>query len=545
MNETPASDSLALADPLGLGHAQLQAMIDALPFFVLLIDREHRILAINRLSTEALGQRASEVLGRFCPQAVHGLDEPFPGCPLEDAVRCGCSVERKLYDEQTQRWTLSSVYPTRLTTADGEVVYLHYARDITEEHEAGLELQRSLEHHRALAHLLQLMQSLDSSAAVLRCLVDEVLALSWMGLAQQAAGYLRQGSELRRVVARNLDPRSEQLCSLVQLGHCLCGRAAATGEVVLCDHMDARHEVRHDEMADHGHVVVPLTYDGRTLGVVSFYLPARETLDGFRLGFLRASASVAAAALRRLEMHAELIHNRYRQMQTEKLAALGRLVAGVAHEVNNPLAGLKGILWRLRRPGLSDEQKREYFDLMDGGLDRLEGVVRQLLDYARVREPRLAEHSPWELVESTVALLPGLSRHVQDTLLGPEGPEEAQAALRVEVDADQIRQALTNLLLNAVYVTPEGGQVHLRLRVELDRVGFEIRDEGPGIPEPLRDQIEAPFFTTKPEGEGTGLGLSVTRTIVDAHGGDLEFVFPVDGGTTVTLWLPSARRPAQ
>jgi signal transduction histidine kinase len=100
-------------------------------------------------------------------------------------------------------------------------------------------------------------------------------------------------------------------------------------------------------------------------------------------------------------------------------------------------------------------------------------------------------------------------------------------------------QALLNLLLNAAYVTPDSGEIRVRLRQRGRLVGLAVEDDGPGIPPEVRDRILDPFFSTKPEGEGTGLGLSVTRTITDAHGGDLTFEFP-GRGTIATVWLREA-----
>jgi signal transduction histidine kinase len=115
--------------------------------------------------------------------------------------------------------------------------------------------------------------------------------------------------------------------------------------------------------------------------------------------------------------------------------------------------------------------------------------------------------------------------------------EDPAGRIEVEVDPDQVGQALINLILNAAHATPDGGLVEIGFLERGALAGVTVRDEGEGIPVAIRSQIEDPFFTTKPEGEGTGLGLSVTRGIAVAHGGDLTYDFP-ERGTTVTLWLP-------
>lgn len=238
--------------------------------------------------------------------------------------------------------------------------------------------------------------------------------------------------------------------------------------------------------------------------------------------------------MRRLEAaYAERVRARQKAVETERLVTMGSLVAGVAHEVNNPLAGLKNCVRRLERADLPDAKRREYLSLMEEGLDRIEGVVRQLLDFGRPHPPRLEPVLASRVAGETMALVrPILDR--RRVRLELDGSAEDAAAL---ADRRLLEQALLNLVLNAAYVTPDGGSIRLRLRRRDGLVGVSVEDDGPGIPEEIRDRVLDPFFSTKPEGEGTGLGLSVTRTITDAHGGELTFEFPPAGGTVATVWL--------
>jgi two-component system NtrC family sensor kinase len=240
--------------------------------------------------------------------------------------------------------------------------------------------------------------------------------------------------------------------------------------------------------------------------------------------------------MRRLEAaHAEQDLARQKALETERLAALGSLVAGVAHEVNNPLAGLKNCVRRLERADLSESKRSEYLALMDEGLSRIEEVVRRLLDYGRPQRTRLESLRASSLATDAVRLIrPSLERRRVSS------PIAAEARDAVLADRRQIGQAVVNLLLNAAYVTRDGGEIRVSVRRDGGRVGIAVADDGPGIPVEIRDRILDPFFSTKPEGEGTGLGLSVTRTIADAHGGELVFEFPPGGGTVAVLWLEGA-----
>jgi two-component system NtrC family sensor kinase len=240
--------------------------------------------------------------------------------------------------------------------------------------------------------------------------------------------------------------------------------------------------------------------------------------------------------LRLKAAHLEQQEVRRKAVETQRLVALGSLVAGVAHEVNNPLAGLKNCLGRLQRGALAEAKRREYLELMDEGLGRIEDLMKRLLDFGRPRPMALARLRTRELAAEAV--------HLMEPLLQERGircaVQRLEADAEVHADRRKIGQALVNLLLNSAYVTAPGAEIELRLVRRDGMRGIAVADRGPGIPADVRDRILDPFFSTKPEGEGTGLGLSVTRSIVDAHGGELSFDFPAEGGTVATVWLPAA-----
>jgi two-component system NtrC family sensor kinase len=240
--------------------------------------------------------------------------------------------------------------------------------------------------------------------------------------------------------------------------------------------------------------------------------------------------------------HEEQERARQKAMTTERLASLGSLVAGVAHEVNNPLAGIKNCVHTLRLGDTDAATRAEYLDLMDEGLDRIRDVVRRLLELGRPRPLEAIRVSPRALAEDVRRLVGSVLRRRQieiETACDPDARE-----VEVNADARQIGQALLNLVLNAAYVTPDGGRITVRVRRRPGMAGVAVIDAGPGIPDAIRDRILDPFFSTKPEGEGTGLGLSLTRAIVDSHHGELEFDSPPAGGTIATIWLPQTSEEA-
>ncbi len=224
---------------------------------------------------------------------------------------------------------------------------------------------------------------------------------------------------------------------------------------------------------------------------------------------------------------------------TERLASVGKLAAGVAHEINNPLGGILNCLYNIRKGTLPSERQEEYFAYMEDGLRRAQKIVRQLLDFSQQHEPEFSMNDMNGLVDRVLVLTnyaiaeKRLQLHqVYDHDLPP-----------LFVDPLMIEQVLTNLILNAVQATGEGGSIILQTRLAHERCEIDVGDTGSGIDPEVRPHIFDPFFTTKGTGEGTGLGLSVSLGIVERHGGQLTVESEVGKGTVFTVSLPlSANR---
>ena len=235
-------------------------------------------------------------------------------------------------------------------------------------------------------------------------------------------------------------------------------------------------------------------------------------------------AAIGKMADRRTELEATL-------RRQDRLAALGKVVAGVAHEIRNPLNSIRLQLELLKRRAQKGTVSGAEIDAAMGQVDRLNTMLGQLLGFGkpdvtdRSLQPLqpLAERS-FKMVEDRAR-----SRGVRLRLAGHDG-------LEANVNAVQVEQVLTNLLLNAVEASPDGSEVTLSIQASgEDVVELVVNDRGPGIADTIRDHIFDAFFTTRPE--GTGLGLSVSQQIVAAHGGMLSFDTSPQG-TTFVVRLP-------
>jgi signal transduction histidine kinase len=225
---------------------------------------------------------------------------------------------------------------------------------------------------------------------------------------------------------------------------------------------------------------------------------------------------------------------------SEKLASVGKLAAGVAHEINNPLGGILNCLYNLRKGGLSPKRQEEYWASMEHGVRRVQKIVRQLLDFSQQHEPEFSQVDINRIVDQVLALTThqfAPNRIRLEVVLGHGLPS-------VMVDRHMIEQVLMNLILNAVQAMKSGGLLTVRTSVAEGICRVEVSDTGSGIAPATMPHIFDPFFTTKSEGEGTGLGLSVNLGIVERHGGKILVESEVGKGTTFTLCLPVSREGA-
>lgn len=214
----------------------------------------------------------------------------------------------------------------------------------------------------------------------------------------------------------------------------------------------------------------------------------------------------------------------------EQLAAVGRLAAGVAHEVRNPLAGIRGALQVMQRDTAVPEGHREVMGEVVGQIDRLENLVRDLLTYAR---PRGVRRTPIELRTLFERHAEGARGAGTSIVTRVDVDDRAD---RLQADAEQLEQVMLNLVQNAVQAMPEGGALTLGSRRRGERIELIVRDSGTGMSE--RDLAAAftPFFTTRTR--GSGLGLSIVEGIVQRHGGRVAIESAPGSGTTVVLAFP-------
>lgn len=225
-------------------------------------------------------------------------------------------------------------------------------------------------------------------------------------------------------------------------------------------------------------------------------------------------------------------------IRTEKLVAMGTLSAGVAHEVNNPLASISSLIQMIQAQKNLDDETREMLRLVSIQITRITQVTRDMMDFARVRPAAKSLIDITEVLETSLRLA-SFDKSFQSLKIKKS---YAQRLPRILADFDQLQQVFLNLLLNARDAMPKGGE----LKIETGQIGNEIKieisDTGSGIEENDLKKIFDPFFTTKTTGKGTGLGLAVCYGIVTAHGGKIEAFSNGNAGTSFLIFFPIQKK---
>jgi two-component system NtrC family sensor kinase len=221
-------------------------------------------------------------------------------------------------------------------------------------------------------------------------------------------------------------------------------------------------------------------------------------------------------------------------MQYDKMASIGRLAAGVAHEINNPLTTILTSAMLIQEDTKPEDPNYQELQIIADEALRCRKIVSSLLDFARQSEPVKAKHDPNKVVTESVVLTR------KQAAFNDVAVEESlsQDLPLINMDKDQIEQALINLILNAIAATDSGGKVTVSTSfiAEAESVELAVSDSGKGIPEEDMGRIFDPFFTTRES--GTGLGLAITHGIIEQHGGTIKVDSKLGQGTTFTIRLP-------
>ncbi|MBS1151928.1 MAG: Flagellar sensor histidine kinase FleS, partial [Myxococcaceae bacterium] len=417
---------------------------------------------------------------------------------------------------------------------------VEHARLLEAERRRSEDLKVLLDVGRLITGSLDLTQILAASAAHLARIVGATHSFIWLldgqgGLKGEVTS-AQEHQEHFRTVRMSLDHPSLATRAVVELRPVRVQSALRSTQINV--DLNARYQMK-------SLLALPLMLRGEPLGtaVIADAVQEREWTDAEVESATVVSGQIAVAvANARLfedlkKSYDQLSHAQIELVKRERLAALGELSAVVAHEVRNPLGVIYNSMSALRRLLTPIGEAANLFKMISEEAERIDTIVADLLEFARPHAPELKPESLPQVVAGAVKALQ-TSRGTRGVKIAVSVPDPFPS---VRVDERMLRQALINLLVNAVQAMPRGGEVQVRLAIEAWRgvrsARIDVADEGPGVPAALTESVFQPFVTTK--ATGSGLGLAVVKRIVEAHHGEVELTSTPGKGATFTLWLPA------
>ena len=427
--------------------------------------------------------------------------------------------------------------------------FVNTVRDITAQKQLAEQMNRNQDQQNAINEVLKLSIEDLSLDVILTRALDIILGIPWLAVQARGAIFLVEGAPEKLVMKaqKNLAAALLTRCRTLNFGECLCGRAAQSGEIQFASHLDDRHDVTYEGIADHGHYCVPIRHGNRILGVLNCYLAAGHGRDPREEEVLTAFAVILAGVILHHETERENVHLQEQFLQSQKMEALGRLAGGIAHDFNNMLTAIIASAELLTLNRASTDPAHEIALAIREAADRAARLTRQLLTVSRkqVTMPVVVDFN-----EVIARMEPMLQR-----LLGEDISirlELKADAGRVRIDISQTEQVLLNLVVNSRDAMAGHGVITIALApARLDGeycahhaevapgeyVMLAVTDTGCGIPREQISHIFEPFYTTKET--GSGLGLATVYGIVKRMGGHIAVYSEPGEGTTFKLYFPA------
>ncbi len=485
-----------------------QVILDSLPYRIMVINLDMTLETVNRTFLKEYGLAYDDVIGKPCYDVRHGFDKPCHHygrlCSiiqrLEEIKEKGLISTYQEYEDEKGETHFDVVTVAPIYDEKGEVVQvLEASRDVTDR----IRLER------------ELLKSSTFLEKVIQSTVDGIVVVDTKGKVlifnegmEQLTGYSAKDIISRGHLSNfyNIGVAKENMRKMRSESYGAPGKLNPTSMTVT-------------------------TKDGNEIPVT--LTASIITMDGKEVGSVGVFTDMRGV----LKMRKELEDANIQLIESQKIASIGRMAAGVAHEINNPLSAILIYTELLRETLKRDhpELLKDTQEIIDQTL-RCKKIVSDLLEFSRKSAAKTSSFSMESLITKSLDLLIHKASFHDIQVM-----KEIQEAMPFMVgDMSQLQQVFTNLFINAADAMGGKGKLTVKARFDQDRSRFIIHvcDTGPGIPEELRDRVFDIFFTTKPVGKGTGLGLSISQNIIKIHGGNLFFECPPEGGTVFIIELP-------
>jgi signal transduction histidine kinase len=411
-------------------------------------------------------------------------------------------------------------------------------RDLTKQRGAEELLARDYNIQRVMSSILKISLEPVSLDEQLQSILELIVSIPRLALHSKGAIYLVEDEpDVLVLKAKQGFSDSEYMpCERVLFDKCLCGKAASGCNLVYASCLDDTHEIMYEGIYPHGHYCVPIVSGEKSIGLINVYVKEGHKRDPEEEEFLTSTVSILAGIIERNQTELEKDELQEQLRHSEKLTALGRLTANVAHEIRHPLTVAGGFARRLREK-IPDESKKEYVDVIVSEVSRLESILRDVLTFSRETKLKLKWNNINKIIDDVSVMFEEVCTGQSITIHKSDADVP-----KIRIDKDKVREAIKNLVLNAIDSMPNGGSLTIVTAREMVKglpyVTVKISDTGEGIPEDKLTMIFEPFFTTKITKKVTGLGLTISKNIVERHGGFIKVVSQVGEGSTFSLYFP-------
>ncbi len=521
-----------------------EKLLDSAPDAMVFVNIDSKIVQANAQFEKLFGYDHGDIIGRELDELIperfrerhHAYVAGFFNRP---AVRnMGSDIE--IYARKKNGEEFPADISLSLLNTDVEVLVSAAIRDITKRRQAEEQIKLNFIIQGILNSMLKIsLEPLPLEVQFARIL-DLILSIPHLSFQSKGAIYIIEDDPgiLVMKAQRGFSGPARMSCHNIPLGKCLCGQAASLSGLIYSNHADARYDMQCGDTFPHGHYCVPIASGEKKLGVINVYVKEGHKRSGEEESFLTSVANTLAGIIQHNRTEHEKEHLQAQLAQVDKLAALGRFTANVAHEIRNPLTAIGGFARRLDKAIPEQTKEKEYANFIISEVARLEGILKNVLTFSRDVTPQLEEYNIHEIIDRVLIMKEEICREKSVTV------HKAYSDLpAILVDNAQLHEAIENLVLNAIDSMPRGGSLTVATNKEvrdgIPYVYVSIHDSGTGIPDDKLDLIFEPFYTTKVADKGTGLGLSITKKVVEDHGGFLKVKSEVGKGSAFTLYFPS------
>ncbi|RJQ13300.1 MAG: PAS domain S-box protein [Nitrospiraceae bacterium] len=519
-----------------------EKLLDSAPDAMIFVNRDREIVTVNAQFETMFGYGQGEIIGRdlhiLVPERFRDKHrnhvEDFFSSPR--VRQMGADFE--LYALKKDGTEFPVDISLSYLQIEGELIATAAIRDITKRKQIEEQVETNYHVQKVMNSMLRISLEPLSLDDQFGRILELILTVPHLAMQSKGAIYVVEEDKPALLVMkahRGFSGEEILPCATVPFGKCLCGEAAAVAALIYSDQIDDRHVVHFEGMFPHGHYCVPIVSgDRRTLGLINIFVKEGHKRINGEEEFLTAVATTLAGVIEHNRTEQEKRQLQEQLLQAEKLAALGRFSANVAHEIRNPLTAVGGFARRLDKKVQEGTKEKDYVSFIISEVSRLEVILRNVLTYSKEVKPQLEEFDIRDILDRVLSLNEEACRERDISINKSYGD-----APRVLIDKEQVLEAVENLILNAIDSMPRGGTLTAATDVETheDRpyVCVRISDTGIGIPEDRLNLIFEPFYTTKVLENGTGLGLSISKKVVESLGGFVKVESAVDKGSTFTL----------